>query len=306
MLTLSHTRTALGLTFVGLAAAAAGNTASGANLANVNLTSGLKAYWNFDETGGTTVFDTAPGGVADNGNFATNAAQVPTRISTGVLGGALSFDGGDAVAIAKSTDLDIGAKQLTISLWVNAASFPASGANRSIYDSLNDQYVVYQDGTNKELRFKVTTGNGAARPGIPMASIANNTWVHVLGVYDGTAAGGTGTASIYLNGVLADTHTGDDTSHAGLNTNVNPGQIAGIGAQPTSATTNPPDTFTTPFSGAVDEIAVWNRVLNADEIAYLYNGGAGSAVVAVPEPGSLAALALGVLPLLGRRGRRGR
>jgi len=303
MSTSSHTRTALGLTFVGLAAAAAGNTASGANLANVNLTNGLKAYWNLDEASGTTVFDSAPGGVADNANFATNAAQMPTRILNGVVAGALSFDGGDAVAIAKSTDLDINANQLTISLWVNAASFPASGANRSIFDSVNDQYVVYQDGTNKELRFKVTTGNGAARPGIPMASLANNTWVHVVGVFDGAAAGGTGTASIYLNGALADTHTGDDTSHVGLNTNVNAGQIAAIGAQPSSATINPPNAFTTPFTGSVDEIAVWNRVLNPDEIAYLYNGGAGNAVAA-PEPGSLAALAAAAAPLLLRRRRR--
>src|SRR4051794_34511157 len=114
MLSFSHTRTALGMTFVGLAAAAGGNTASGANLANVDLTSGLKSYWNLDESGGTTVFDTAPGGVADDGHFATNAAQMPTRLTTGVVGGALSFDGGDAVAIAKSADLDLNSNRMTI------------------------------------------------------------------------------------------------------------------------------------------------------------------------------------------------
>lgn len=53
--------------------------------------------------------------------------------------------------------------------------------------------------------------------------------------------------------------------------------------------------FTT--AGSLDELVIWNRALSNSEIATLYNGGAGLAISAIPEPADCAA-ATGLLALV--------
>jgi hypothetical protein len=79
--------------------------------------------------------------------------------------------------------------------------------------------------------------------------VTANVWNHVVGTYNGT------TAAIYINGVQAGTCA--MTGSTGTNTN-----HFDIGAA---------DLGTSPYSGTLDEVAVWNKGLTATEVATLYN-----------------------------------
>jgi hypothetical protein len=122
-----------------------------------------------------------------------------------------------------------------------------------LFDSETDNYVLYGDRGNSELRFKVSTSGGAERPGIPSADIPVNEWIHVAGVYDGTQA------MIYLNGELKDSHA--------LTGTVKPGQRATMGK-----------TGSVYLEGIIDQVEVYSRALTPAEIGaitdyYLVNNG---------------------------------
>lgn len=246
---------------------------------SVPLHNGLLSYWALDENSGSTAFDSAPGGVvADNGSL----RNAPVWID-GIFGAGLQLNGTNQdVLIPNSLDMDIGTNAVTLSAWVKLDQLPAniSGSYSGIFDSQPDNYVLYLDKNNDELRFKVTTtAGGAARPGVPASLLNTTDWLHVMGVYDGE-----GEARIYYNGELAGA-----LSAAGMTAAVRSGQVAGIGSQVTGSA---PYSSSSHFKGGVADLGVWNRALGLAEAQYLYNNGVGNAIGAanpaikpiVPEP----------------------
>jgi hypothetical protein len=225
------------------------------------LPSSLIAYWNLNEASGSAVNDTALTGVASDTITLASGANTPTWIA-GRLGGGLRFDGNDYANIPNSTDLNIGANQMSISMWVNLDLTPPNlpGAYGPIYDSATDCYNVYLDKGSHELRYKVMDVPGrAARPGISETILPVGSWHQVTAVYDGN--GGTkGTAKIYWDGVLKDTHNGDDGGVNPLSGNVKTGQVARLGN----------DTGATYYSGALDDIGIWKDSLTDGEVMALY------------------------------------
>lgn len=232
----------------------------------VPLQDGLISYWPLNEGSGTTAADSGPAGsVLDNGEVRNG----PTWID-GKFGAGLQFNGVDQdVLIPASTDMDFNSSGLTLSAWVKLDQLPAdiAGGFSGIYDSDPDNYVMYLDKGNNELRFKATTsGGGAERPGIPARDLDTTTWHHVMGVFDGIK----GSNEVYFDGQLADRH-----SAIGLVDIVRAGQIASIGSQPG---VDPPHEPSSLFQGGVSDVAVWNRALGQAEAEYLYNSGTGNAV----------------------------
>lgn len=179
-------------------------------------------------------------GLAKNGAYQTE----------GILGNALGFDGvDDYVQFESSSSFDINTSAVSISLWTKLAYIPTElpVAYGPLFDSDQDQYVLYEDRGNSELRFKVSTSNGAERPGIPNSDLVAGEWIHLVGVYDGT------NAMIYLNGEKKDSHA--------LTGTVKTGQTAYLGR-----------TGATYFEGCMDQIEVYNRALTEEEILEKYNG----------------------------------
>jgi hypothetical protein len=249
--------------------AALGGTAWG-----VTLHTGLISYWPLDDGPGATAVDSAPSGsVADNGTL----RNAPTWIS-GKFNSGLQFDGvNQDVLIPNSTDMDINTDGVTVSAWVKLDQLPSEIATgfSGIYDSAPDNYVMYLDKGNNELRFKATNSGGAStpsgqHPGVKASLLNTSDWIHVMGVYDGVA----GRSSIYFNGQLADS-SAQSSGGAPLKGTVRAGQVASIGAQAAAAD---PFDATNLFKGSISDVAVWNRALGAAEAQYLYNGGTGRAV----------------------------
>lgn len=235
-----------------------------------SLPLGLVAHWPLDDglSNPATDFIADVRGASDGTLFGgSSSAWLAEPLAR--LGGALDVDGTNVYSVISNTPaLDINENQVTVSLWAKLKQLPSElpGSFGAVYDSVGDNYVLYLDRGNQELRFKVTTAEGqAARPGIPQADLILNEWIHLVAVYDGNATPTAGEARIYLNGVLKDTHVGHDAAvGSGLSGLVLAGQVAGLGR-------NGPDAASF-FWGAIDDIGVWNRALTADEISYLASG----------------------------------
>lgn len=249
--------------------------ATGGASGDVFLQDNLISNWSFNDTPGSAVADDPVGG-----NDATLVAGMDaTNWITGVLGGALAFDGvADGATVPNSESLSPATSELTIAAWVKLDMLPGDMAETNpygaIYDSALDNYVLYLDRGNNQLRFKLTTALGdATRLGIPAAQLDTTGWHHVVGVYDGQGS------KLYYDGVLAAAAVGFRPS------TVRSGQEPAFGMQ-----TNGEDPASNFFPGSIDDAAVWSRALGPAEVAYLYNGGAGNAVTAANPSFAPAAL----------------
>ncbi|MFA6980846.1 MAG: LamG-like jellyroll fold domain-containing protein [Ignavibacteriaceae bacterium] len=211
-----------------------------------NLTSDVVAFYKLDETEIVGVDTLAKDATVNANNGVTKNGPV---ISEGFLGNAMEFDGvDDYVQFQPSASFDISTGLVSVSVWTKLKYLPADlpAAFGPIFDSETDNYVIYEDRGNNQLRFKVATSGGAARPAINAADLKTGEWIHVVGVYDGV------NAKIYMNGLLKGTLP--------LTGTVNKGQVATLGKSGTSF-----------FSGKIDNVLVLNKALTYQEVIDLYN-----------------------------------
>jgi RHS repeat-associated protein len=199
-------------------------------------TDGLVAAYNFNEGSGTTLGDLSP--AANSG-----AISGPTW-STGIYGGALSFDGSnDWVTVGDANSLDL-TNGMTLEAWVNPAA--RNGWAAAVLKEGSNQlaYTLYanDDQSAPGAFITTTSGTGAATASgiIPL-----NQWSHVAATYDAT------TLKFYLNGALVDSQSLSGalvTSNAPLRLGGN--SIWGDW-----------------FQGKVDDVRVYSRALPAAEIS---------------------------------------
>ncbi|MFA7289238.1 MAG: LamG-like jellyroll fold domain-containing protein [Melioribacteraceae bacterium] len=223
------------------------------------LPASIVAYYNLDSAVDSTLADGSP-------NHNNGTLKNGISFGDGVVGNGMIFDGiDDHIAFVPSTSFDLGTDAVTVSLWTKLEYLPADlpGAYGPLFDSETDNYVLYADKGNNELRFKVATNVSAERPGIPAKDLVTNQWIHIVGVYDGSKA------LIYMNGVLKDFHN--------LTGTVKPGQQAYLGR---SSNTGP-----SYFKGSMDEVLILNKALQPFEVANLYNSTKSTPVN--PAPGDV-------------------
>ena len=200
---------------------------------------GLVAYWAFEETEGDTASDST-----GNGHDGTLMGD-PQRVD-GYFGGGLEFDGdGDEVNVPFHEDLN--QETFTISAWANVEL--GSKNHRAVVSARDDGpqrgYIFYAEPQNT---WQFWTGGGGWKT-VQGPAVNLGEWDHLSGVYAG------GNQKFYVNGELV-----GERNDAAVSVNTVQEFLIGAGANET-------ENHNFRFKGMIDEVRVYNRALNADEIA---------------------------------------
>lgn len=201
------------------------------------ITDNLVAYYPLNNNSGADA--------SGNGyNMTLNTTTATTNRFTSP-NAAVLFNGNAGGSVISNNNLNFN-NQYTISCWIKATSL---GGNQRIVDKLlnttTSNFLV--DLNNTTLRFYVgNPGNNNVQSSQPLAT---NTWYHIVACYDGT------TAKLYVNNILS-----NSTAATGVLTPNTSQMLLGV-AQSSSLR----------FSGAIDEVRLYNRALSTFEIASLYN-----------------------------------
>ncbi|MCE7911510.1 MAG: hypothetical protein DCC43_14420, partial [Candidatus Brocadia sp.] len=216
---------------------------------------GLQAYYALDEGNGTVAND-----LSGNGNDGTiNGAAW----STGKGGGGLSFDGSnDSVAVPRMNNDEVSVcawfYKNTNDLTRNDALF--SGYRHSSNQQLREGFELrFPASAPNRIEFVLVTqdGNGVRTTRTTQRSFINSagSWYHVVGTYNKT----TGVQKLYVNGEVVHTQT-----HVPGNTIVPLVFYADMRIGYSRVNNGY-------FNGVIDNILLYNRVLDDKEIRDLYN-----------------------------------
>ncbi len=241
--------------------------------ASEDIADGLVGYWPLDEGGGITTSDRS-----GNGNDGT--LNAPTWDS-GKFGGALNFDGSDDyVDCGNPPILDFGTGDWTISAWIKLPVNP--GTNTVIFSKGgdNDGGIRYamelEDGSGGVIEPTLDDNSTKLNPDGDI-TVIDGQWHHfVVMRKDGTKL------RLYVDGVEDPgvTNHGESTIAANYDLSGTSQHNAYIGA----VMSNESGQLQKFFGGLIDDVALWNRALNPEEISYLWNNGDGNSV-AVSDPG---------------------
>jgi hypothetical protein len=237
-----------GLALIAVAAAAGCSPApiEVATLGTRALTNGLLAHWALDEGSGASVAD-------GSGNGHDGVLQGPAYSwIAGKFGGAVHFSGSDLVAVA---GFPPATSSYSVSAWLligpnemggplsNLVSTDVLGGGWALYGMGGGAYLTYifHYAIPGSQQYVAVDGNGP-QP---------NTWTHLTAVLDADAGALTlyvGTTAAMTIPIVADIAPGSTTLYMAR-----------------SAALQPPF----PLTGALDDIAIYNRPLQPEEIAAL-------------------------------------
>ncbi|HEY5910109.1 MAG TPA: lamin tail domain-containing protein [Verrucomicrobiae bacterium] len=230
----------------------------GTNVMGDVLAGAPLGFWRLDETGTNgPVLNSGSSGSSGNGQFkgaATNTAAGPRPAEFPGFESnnrAASFNGSNGTVDMPYSAAFNPNGPFSVECWVkpgvvNSSTFCPVSCQYYVTPK-RDGFVIYQVGAQWQFRIGNDSGYIAyARGGLAVAGL----WSHVVGVYDGT------TAALYVDGILAGS-SGLSGTYA-----PNPSSPFRIGAGGGGAYV---------YNGKVDEVAFFNRALDAPEIARRYD-----------------------------------
>lgn len=264
--------------------------------ANADLSTNLLAYYNFEAAGTAGIANQVGGGTAHNGSYGsgTTYGVTPAIAGTGsAFNGEAAFSGAEATSTTSRSTLLVG-KALNVakddlsttagSGWFNVPTLNAAtlGTNFAISswfylapdadntgglaDVLRDYVFESADLGNFDVSFGTNDPDGTTfvswiggTSGAQNAgTLATGQWHHVVHVF--AASGANTTLTVYVNGAKV----GNTVSTATVNMNF------------TSLNFGAARTGVRVFDGMLDEVAVWNRAITANEVTELHQRGQAS------------------------------
>ena len=204
-------------------------------------------YWRLDEAGGTTAVDATGNG--HDGTY-TNGPVLQQVSGVKNAGSAVTFDGNDdRVHIPYTAALN--PSTFTVEAWAKATGGSGWGTVASSFGARNEGFGLW-DAQGNAWQMWASGPAGETEIG---AALTPNTWAHVVGTYDGT------TMRLYVDGQL-------------VNSLVHPYAPHTTAAFELGATSYDNGSFWGEhFTGSIDEVAVYDRVLTAQEISEHYTAG---------------------------------
>ncbi len=200
------------------------------------------AYWKFDENTGTTAKDSSGNGMTGTITGAT--------WTTGKIGSALKFNGANSYVSVPSFNETF--KQVTVIAWIKVNNY---SDYRKILDfgldGLSGRRFTLQ-ASSTGLDFDI---DGGGRGEADYLTSDTTNWTHVAGTWTEGQ-----NVKIYINGQLKAT---DTTGILNSDLVVNSGDAHIIGRRISAANY---------FNGIIDEVKIYNKALNASEIAAAYQG----------------------------------
>jgi hypothetical protein len=213
-----------------------------------HLLNTLISYWKMDEASGTRADSKGTNNLTDN-----NVTSAP-----GIINNGASFIAANSAYLThlSNTDLQLGGTNLTIALWCNVI-FGGAGVGYILLSkdgTIDREYSIEFDGVNS-VQFFIFTLGGYANVSVA-ATISLGALQFVVAQFNNT----TGQMLLSINGGTPVSVT-------------TPGLVIVNGASPFFIGGRARlDTF---FTGVIDEVGIWKRLLTAGEITTLYNGGIG-------------------------------
>ena len=231
-------------------------------------TSGWSSVWNFTTAAGGTIID---GLIADypfNGNANDNSDNGlnltiegnPTLVSDrhGNLNSAYQFDGTEDYLFHDRNELLIPLDKFTLNVWINNAGL--DGEEDVIISTLDlpdiGGYQIYLSNNDDMIRFSVRNPNDYSVT-TPYEGSYINGWVMITAIYDkniGIKLFINGELKSELDGIIQINYTGTNNFR--------------IGTNPHADLSNPADRR---FKGKIDDVRIYDRVLEQSEINILFN-----------------------------------
>ncbi|MBU4348440.1 LamG domain-containing protein [Patescibacteria group bacterium] len=214
----------------------------GSNIKLWAKASGLVGYWSFDEVNDNIVKDLS-------GNNNNGIVVNKPKLIDGKIGKALLFDGTNFVEIKNIQNLSN--SKLTIESWIKLEDYDDKTSPRWISKSnshgSNSGFMAGYWAEN----YHFVTGDGDSYEDLYSVETKRNIFYHFVGIFDGASK----EIKIYLNGNL--------DIKVKLNTDIikeNNNNIL-IGSLENEAF----------WTGTIDEVKIYNRVLSEKEIKFIYN-----------------------------------
>ncbi len=224
------------------------------------ITTGLVSWWRMNETVGTNIKDEW------GSNTGTSANDASTMTITGKVGNALDFDDTADDFIDCGTDSSLTGDIISFGGWIKHTS----NARMVPFGKFFTDYDLYLEGdTGGGVLF---FGDGTNYTSISLSNLDKTNdgeWQHIFAVIDKS----TGSCQVYQNGIEKINSTG--TARSG-------------------------GTPTTPFIighravdnnewiGAIDEVAIFNRALSAEQVLELYDSSVLAYAQTIKEVGVVA------------------
>jgi len=217
--------------------------------------SNMAAWWPLDETVGNTSEDR----VWDNNGTWMNS---PTPITAGMVNGALSFDGvNDYVNVPDAPELNFGTGDFSIDAWIRTDSndtYEVFVDKRIYNNAIGYEFLLYHG----KLTFGLGAPNGWTSYWNPTSSDLNDGEWHFVAVTVNRDEPNGG--KLYCDGEII--HTFNPTNRAG---NITNSADLWIGRH------HPVDIYDYNmwFDGEIDEVELFNRALDVNEIRAIYTAG---------------------------------